>query len=123
MPYNIRDGQASDENDMRFRRVLGIPHLVLELDGDAIGRCYIDETATEFIISDFEIREDLRDADHGTYFESQLEARARSHGRIEMNAHDVGPDSEGFWRRMGYSEKSIVNEISTWSRPLPSSVI
>ncbi|MDA4110956.1 MAG: hypothetical protein OK439_00345 [Thaumarchaeota archaeon] len=100
--FKFRKAEDKDQSNYRFPRCSDAD-FVLERANDVIGHALANEDGQALVISNFEIRNDVRDQDLGTLFEMEFERFAKRLGKSELVAFDVGDDSKGFWEKKGFS--------------------
>jgi len=71
-----------------------------------------------FVITDLEVREDVRQQGYGRVMVGELEEIARQKNCSEVYARDVGLDSEVFWRKVGFSFSHVPGDVDVWRKKL-----
>ncbi|MGD0478178.1 MAG: GNAT family N-acetyltransferase [Nitrososphaerales archaeon] len=117
----FRSATADDQDDGRFRRCPNADY-VLEGNGEVVDHGLVSPVPAEFTIINMQTRPGFERKGHGRYFVTELEKLAIRGGASKIYAYDVGADSEGFWKKLGYSlDHKIVPagvEVEIWSKSL-----
>ncbi|MGA1974801.1 MAG: GNAT family N-acetyltransferase [Conexivisphaerales archaeon] len=102
---------------------MGFSDYVLEVPSGPVARCFLREEDGRFVITDLEVREDVRQQGYGRVMVGdvmvgELEEIARQKNCSEVYARDVGLDSEVFWRKVGFSFSHVPGDVDVWRKKL-----
>lgn len=115
--YDLRVAKDSDQDDQRFPRCPEATY-VLDVNGDTVVHALAYVMNGVLSIRMMQTRPDCERRGYGRYFTFALAQLVNSEGVSTVEAWDVGPDSEGFWRKVGYRLSREENGVEVWTKAI-----
>ncbi|QQG48271.1 MAG: hypothetical protein HY247_05840 [archaeon] len=115
--YDLRLARDTDQDDQRFSRCPDATH-VLDVGGEPVVHALAYATKGILSIRMMQTRPDGERKGYGRYFVFALAQLVHAQGVSRIEAWDVGPESEVFWRKVGYRLSRVENEVEIWSKAI-----